>query len=338
MSQILIDLFVGRFSEPVSDVIPMSSHASSRRLVRLKSANRSVVGVEFSNLAENRAFLSFSRHFRSVGLAVPEIYCVASDEKAYLHEDLGSTTLYDLLQTERNTSGEVSDRVLSLYGESVQQLSYFQIEGSIGLDYSLCVEGARFDKDAMLGDCARFVQELVKRMGLSFNETRLKADFQGLVDFLDRAESDYFLYRDFQARNIMVRDGKPYFIDYQSGRRGALQYDLASLLYQSQARLSEKMREQIINVYLAQVSLRRSIDHTQFLEFFDGFALIRLIQVLGAYGKLGLGEQKEYFLKGIPFAVSTFLEVLSRERLPQRLPEVTALFARLVASLQSEDF
>lgn len=334
MSQILKDLFTRRFSEPVLELIPMSAHASARRLVRVKSASRSIVGVEFHNLAENRAFISFARHFRSFGLPVPEIFAVSDDESAYLQEDLGDLTLYDLLQAERDAYGGVSQRVTGIYEEVVRQLSYFQIEGSRGIEYSLCVESLCYDKNAMLYDCNRFMQELVRRMGIAVDEVQIGRDFESLVEFLARADASFFLYRDFQARNIMIRDDRPYFIDFQSGRHGALQYDLASLLYQSQARLPESLRESVVDVYLAQVGLRQPINRDQFLEYFDGFVLIRLIQVLGAYGKLGLGEKKEYFLKGIPFAVATFLEVLARRRLPRELPGITALFAGLTSHLE----
>lgn len=335
MNETLQSLFQLCFSEPVRELIPISAHASARRLVRLRGETRSAVAVESSNVAENKAFISFSRHFRSAGLSVPEIFCVADNWQTYLQEDLGDSTLFSVLQSERPADGTLSQRVIQLYEEVVRQLSYFQIEAGQGIDYSMCVEGLRYDRDAMLYDCAVFMRELVGRMAIPVAADRIQGDFNALVDFLARAESSYFMYRDFQARNIMIRENVPYFIDYQSGRYGALQYDLASLLYQSQAQLPESMRAHFVDTYLAQVSLRRQINRDQFLEYFDGFVLIRLIQVLGAYGRLGLGENKEYFLKGIPFAVATFLEVLARRRLSLPLAEITALFGRLAGTLDS---
>jgi aminoglycoside/choline kinase family phosphotransferase len=170
-------------------------------------------------------------------------------------------------------------------------------------------------------------------MAIPFNSDQLQKDFDALVIFLSNETPRYFMYRDFQARNIMVKGNQTFFIDYQSGRRGALQYDLASLLYQSQARIPDDIRDRIVSLYLDQTSLRVKINRDQFLELFDGFVLIRLLQVLGAYGKLGLGERKEYFLKGIPFAVATFLGVIGRRRISMQFPEITTLFSRLALQL-----
>ena len=311
----------------------MAVHASKRSLYRLKNSQRSVIGVEYTNVAENRAFLSFSRHFKRLGLPVPEIYAVAENECFYLHEDLGDQTLFDLVVEERGKSGVFNERLERLYGEAVRKLSYFQVEGSQGLDYCLCYEGAIYDSAAMHYDCQRFVSELVSRMAIPFNSGRLQKDFDSLVSFLTGETPRYFMYRDFQARNIMVKGDEVFFIDYQSGRKGALQYDLASLLYQSQARIPDDVRDRIVTLYLDQISFRVNFNRDHFLELFDGFVLIRLLQVLGAYGKLGLGERKEYFLKGIPFAVATFLGVIGRHRISMQFPEITTLFSRLALQL-----
>ncbi len=330
----LEQLFNTHFGDSVRSCAAMKAHASTRQLFRLQGSERSAIGVFCENVAENRAFVSFGRHFRSCRLAVPEVFCVSKDEKMYLQEDLGDFTLFDVLQSEREDSTSPSLRVQELYAETVRQLSYFQIEAARGLDYSLCVESLYYDKAAMLHDCGLFRTELVQRMGISYVADKLTRDFEQLTDYLAAAENSYFLYRDFQARNIMIKNETPYFIDFQSGRHGALQYDLASLLYQAQARLPETMRASLIDTYLAQLSLRKRVDRDQFIEHFDGFILIRLIQVLGAYGKLGLGQNKAYFLKGIPFAVTTFLEVLGRQRIPVRFAELTTLFARLADQLE----
>jgi aminoglycoside/choline kinase family phosphotransferase len=326
-------LFFNLYSEQVDDLYPMAVHASKRSLYRLKNSQRSVIGVEYRNLPENRAFISFSKHFKRFGLPVPEIYAVAEDEFFYLHEDLGDQTLFDLVTEERGKQGIFNEKLERLYAEAVQHLSYFQIEAAQGLDYSLCYEGAVYDQKAMHYDCQRFVVELVNRMAIPFDATRLQHDFDVLVSFLSAEPPHYFMYRDFQARNIMVKEGKTFFIDYQSGRKGALQYDLASLLYQSQARIPDEVRDRIVSFYLDQIGLRVKLNRDQFLELFDGFVLIRLLQVLGAYGKLGLGERKEYFLKGIPFAVATFLGVIGRHRISIKFPEITTLFSRLALQL-----
>jgi aminoglycoside/choline kinase family phosphotransferase len=325
MNDSLIKLFEQQFNEQVVETVPISAHASTRRLVRIKSSNRSVIGVAFNNIVENRAFISYSRHFLKLQLPVPEIYSVSSDETLYIQQDLGDQTLFDLLKSDRDKYGEISNRVKNFYKEAIRLLSYFQVEASNGLDYSLCVEGQVYDKAAMLFDCNRFVKELIQRMGITFNSQRLEKDFDVLTNFLALANNNFFMYRDFQSRNIMVKDDQLFFIDYQSGRHGALQYDLASLLYQSQARLPEDLREEIVETYLAQLSVRIPVERDRFLEFFDGFILIRL----------GLGENKEYFLKGIPFAVTTFLEALGRQRIPFQFPEITSIFAKLNAQLHS---
>ena len=335
MSEQLRELFIQKFGVPPTSSVAISAHASPRKLIRFTTEAVSVIGVDSENLAENNTFIAFARHFRKFDLPVPEIVAISNDTRYYLQQDLGDQTLFDILNAERKADGQLSLRTENLYSEAVRLLSYFQVEAGRSLDYSLCTEGSLYDQNAMLFDCNRFLSELVKRMGISFDTVRIASDFEQLTKFLSLADTGYFLYRDFQSRNIMVLGEQLYFIDFQSGRHGALQYDLASLLYQSQARLPEDFRERVIASYLQQLTLRVSINRDQFLEYLDGFVLIRLLQVLGAYGKLGLGENKEYFRKGIPFAVATFLQVLGRQRLPIRIPEITAVFARLTDHLHT---
>lgn len=321
VSDTLEDLFSTHFGESVQVRSPLAAHASSRQLVRLQNESRSVLGVISECIEENRAFISFARHFRSAGLNVPEIYAVSADLQMYIEQDLGDTTLYDYLQQHRGQSADFPPEVEALYVRAAVDLSRFQIEAAAGVDYSLCYQGGIYNAEAMRGDTRYFEREFLGRTGIAYNKSVLEAEFENLISYLERSPQDYFLYRDFQARNIMLHQDQLYFIDFQTGRRGPLQYDLASLLYQAQARIPGEVRQRVLRRYIDAVSPRVNIVEGEFQSLFYGFVIMRLIQVLGAYGKLGLGDGKEYFRNGIPAARETLRELFAFRQNPVALPE-----------------
>ncbi|MBX7137674.1 MAG: phosphotransferase [Oligoflexia bacterium] len=307
----------------------IKEHASKRRIYRLRDQQRSVIGVVNPDRAENRAFVEFAKHFKKNGLPVPEIYCSAQDWSAYLEEDLGDLTLLDRLQCSRDTQSALSDALLALYREALEQLCRFQLVAGRGLDYSFCYQGADFDRSAVLGDLRDFREQLLQPKRIAFDAERLQSEFDLLANQIASYPAHYFMYRDFQARNIMLLNGRCWFIDFQSGRRGPLQYDVASLVYQSAAALAPSEREALVRHYLAEACKLEKIDTAQFVDSLPTFAIIRLMQALSAYGRAGLRDGKEYFIKSIPSAAKMLTETVQQSILAARLPEVLAVASKL---------
>ncbi len=293
------------FGVEPSSITPLKEQASARKTFRLAQAKRTVVGVINHNLMENRAFVGFGKHFRALSLAVPEILIVSADESAYLTEDLGDICLLDLLEKERKDSSDFPEQSQIYYRKALDDLIQFQTRAGTGLDLLLCYQGKDFDAEAMRADLALFRDQFLKPSGVAMQEQALSADFETLLAALTQAQSGYFLYRDFQARNILVKDEKLFYIDYQSGRIGPAQYDVASLLYQSKANLPEEMRASLLEYYLGELTKSSAFDRNNFLKLFPCFVVLRLAQALGAYGRAGFGHGKDYFLMSIPYAVAS---------------------------------
>ncbi|MBN1825362.1 MAG: phosphotransferase [Candidatus Eisenbacteria bacterium] len=309
----LAALYLRVFGVEPEEIVPIRSDGSNRKILRLRSGGRSVVGVRGGNRAENDAFIGFSRHFRSVGLPVPEIIAEDAGEGLYLETDLGDETLHRRLLAVRR-EGRFPGGILPIYEETVRALVRFQIDGHRGLDYGLCHQGGEFGAAAMRRDIDYFREHF---LGLLYrgplDGKALDRDFDRLVAELDGEDRDYFLYRDFQARNVMILDDRPWFIDYQSGRRGPLAYDLASLLYSARADLGEEVRARLTETYLEELAGRIPVDRERFLRLFPGFVLIRILQALGAYGNLGIRQEKTRFLDSVPFAIANLRALLARD-------------------------
>ncbi len=329
----LAELHEACFGERPDEVRPLRAHGSDRRIHRLFASGRARIGVVNDDVAENRAFLSFSAHFRREGLPVPEIHAVSADGRAYLEEDLGDQTLFDLLGAGRAAGSDaVSPEAAAVYEKAVRWLPHFQLRAGRGIDESVCHPRAHFDRRSMLWDLNYFKYHFLKLAQIPFREQALESDFEALIDFLLEAPADGFLYRDFQSRNVMVRDGEPWFIDYQGGRRGAVHYDLASMLVDAKANLPFDFRERMIDVYLDALAPLRAVDRESFLRHYDGFTLIRILQAMGAYGFRGFYERKTHFLQSVPYAIRNLEALLGHARLPVRLPELFEVLQRLVRS------
>jgi len=315
--------------------LPLAPSGSNRVYYRLQNGKQAAIGAYGPDAKENRAFLTFSRHFKTKDLPVPEIYRENLAEHIYLQEDMGSTTLYSYLLQKGDY---FPDYLVQIYKKVVEQLARLQIEGGRDLDYSVCYPRESFDKQSMLWDFNYFKYYFLKIAGVPFDEQQLEQDFHSIADWLLQADSDFFMFRDFQTRNIMVREGAPFFIDYQGGRRGALQYDLASLLYQAKANIPDDIKEELLYHYLDAAGELIEIDRDLFVEFYYGFVLMRSIQVLGAYGFRGLYERKEHFLKSIPFALRNIKWILDTVRLPVAFRELEQGLRHLIDSKQFEPF
>ncbi len=327
----IIQLFENHFNEKVEKVEMLPASGSYREYCRLTSQFRTIIGAFNADVKENTAFLSFSNHFRKNDLPVPEVYAVSADLKKYLLEDLGNTTLFDFLNTTREKEG-FSENIISEYRKVLQVLPKIQVVAGKNLDYSVCYPRAAFDKTSMMWDLNYFKYYFLKLAKIQFDEQALEDDFQVFSDYLLSAGSDFFLYRDFQSRNVMLKHDKVFFIDYQGGRRGALQYDLASLLFDGKADIPQLVREQLFDFYVSELKKYIAVNDEEFKAFFKGFVLIRIMQAMGAYGFRGFYEKKEHFLKSIPYALKNLEYLLNEKSLPVELPELFNVLGQLTQS------
>ncbi|MBS1912953.1 MAG: phosphotransferase [Bacteroidetes bacterium] len=310
-------------------MLDIRADGSNRSLYRLIGPGGTVVGVFGPDHEENRAFLSFSRSLRDAGLPVPEIYAANEEEGVYLEEDLGDITLFDALSSARRAEDAgFPESIVPLYERVVDLLPRVQVLGGRAVDYSAAYPCAEFDRQSMMWDLSYFKYHFVKLARIPFNEARLEADFNRLCDFLLTADRSTFLYRDFQSRNIMMRDGDPWLIDYQGGRRGALQYDIASLLYDAKAALTADLRDRLLERYMESLAVYVPVDRPAFRELYRGYVLIRILQAMGAYGYRGFFERKQHFLASVPYAVRN-IRALLEAGLPLHLPELEAVLARI---------
>lgn len=292
------------------NVSVITGSASNRSYYRLVSEAGACIGVIGTDRDENDAFVTLARHFSSKGIPVPEIYSVSDDGMVYIQEDLGCLSLYDMLLAAR--SGKTSwEEMESLLCRTMAMLPKIQYEGAAGLDFSICYPQPSFDRQNIMFDLNYFKYCFLKASGLEFNEVLLQQDFERLADDLLLHDTDTFMYRDFNVRNVMVKDGCPYFIDFQGGRRGPICYDVASFVWQARAAYSDDQKEKLIQSYIEALSEYTKIPHKEFESELKLFRLFRLLQVLGAYGFRGWTEHKAAFVVSIPSAISNLKELLS---------------------------
>ncbi|MGA9797594.1 MAG: RNase adapter RapZ [Terriglobales bacterium] len=330
---ILKQLFERHFHVPATQVKPLQGElgGSGRKIIRLSSDQFSAIGILYDVLEENVAFLEFSRHFRRHGLPVPEIYGEDLSQGAYLEEDLGGTTLFEFLS--RNRTGEsVAPQAVEAYRKVIAILPRFQVEAGRDLNYKVCYPRASFDRQSIAWDLNYFKYYFLRLAGIPFNEQALEDDFDRLTELLLSAPHDYFLYRDFQSRNIMWRDDQPFFLDYQGGRKGALQYDVASLLYDAKADLPPELRQQLLDHYLETLSGFINVDRQNFMRYYYAYVYVRIMQALGAYGFRGFYERKAHFLQSVPYALKNLRWLLHNVTLPIALPTLTEAFNSMLGS------
>src|SRR5437762_13420574 len=314
---VLKTLFQQHFHSPAEQVEPVQGQlgGSGRNIIRLTNGSHSAIGILYPVREENVAFLEFSKHFRRHGLPVPEIYEQALGEGAYLEQDLGDTTLFEFLSKNR-AGADIRPEAVDLYRRVVATLPRFQVEGGRDLNYKVCYPRASFDRQSIAWDLNYFKYYFLRLAGVPFNEQALENDFVRLTKFLLSANRDYFLYRDFQSRNVMLRDGEPFFVDYQGCRRGALQYDIASLLYDAKADLSTPLREQLLHHYLEKLAAYIEFEREIFLQHYYAYVYVRIMQALGAYGFRGFYERKLHFLQSVPYALKNLRWLLHNAELP----------------------
>ena len=323
----------------------MKQQGSNRIYTReTDETGKTIIRVVGTNRDENRAFIYMSRHFSQLGLPVPKVLWVSEDEMSYTQEDLGDTLLFDAIKHGRET-GNFNETERTLLERTLRALAHIQIEGARDFDWSKCFPIPAMDERSIRWDLNYFKYCFLKGTKIEFSEPDLEDDFDRMVSNLT-AERSYsetvlqqsglstqwsFLYRDFQSRNVMIKDGKPYFIDFQGGRKGPTQYDVASFLWQAKANIPASLREELIDAYLDELEKIEIFTHhspitnrDSWKESLKHFVLLRTLQVLGAYGYRGYFERKPHFLESIPNALINLEEIFTQN--PELQQEYPTLF------------
>ena len=290
----------------VTILYPLPQSGSQRIYFRAKNnKNDSIIVAYNSDIEENLAFFNYTFTFLEHNIPVPEIYFIDKTKQYYILQDLGDTTLFKYL-----VSNDF-EKALPFYKQSIDNLIKIQLLGKKHIDFSLAYPIKEFNKQAILWDLNYFKYYFLKFIYVPFNETKLEEAFNAFVNYLVSIPHKYFMYRDFQSRNIMIHNNKTFFIDYQGGRLGPVQYDLASLLYDSKANLSLEEKNILFNYYYEKFSQVEKVEKKKFEDYFYAIALIRILQAFGAYGYRGIYEQKSLFLKSIPYAIKNLKSLLS---------------------------
>ena len=318
---IVSDGYKELFGDSDIKIAALPKSGSDRKYFRITAGNKSVIGAHNSNLEENEAFIGFTNHFISKGLPVPEIFGYLPEKYIYFLKDLGDLNLFTWLREKHADAGfDLESEVF--YRKILDKLIHFQIEGIAGLNLELCFPHRSFDRQSMMWDMNYFKYMFLKLISVPFNEGRLEHNFNLLADFLLETGQDYFLYRDFQSANVMLIEGEPWFIDYQGGRKGAPQYDVASLLYDAKAHLPKETRQNLLDYHVNNFCSVSGENKEKFREYYAGFSMIRLMQALGAFGFRGLYEKKPTFSGSIVPAVKLLIQLIDSEQLPVLLPEL----------------
>ena len=335
--KIISEGFKEIFGHMGTKVVPLPRSGSDRRYYRIHEGNKTIIGAFNANHEENEAFIGFTGHFRKKSLPVPELFGYLPEKSVYYLQDLGDDNLYTWLHKKTVIAPFDSDTMI-LYRKIFDQLILFQTRGIDGLDLDLCYPHRSFDRQSMMWDMNYFKYMLLKLLAVPFNERRLEQDFNMLADYLLETGQDYFLYRDFQTANVMVMGEEPWFIDYQGGRKGAPQYDVASMLYDAKIPMNETDRESLLAYYIDNFCSDTKEDRYKFRGYYSGFSMIRVMQALGAFGFRGLYEQKPTFTDSIVPGVRLLNQIIDQAESHIKLSELyntvksirdTQIFVRL---------
>jgi aminoglycoside/choline kinase family phosphotransferase len=316
-----VELSIGSLYEswkgekPIS-IARLAAAASKRQYFRIRGKDGNFIATYHTDPKENNTFVAFAKHFHSQGLPVPNVLKTYLGQGGYFQEDLGDISLYSLLP---KPGAPFSEALLGQFRKVVTELPKMQVLGGKGLDYSYCYPKGNFDAKAMHWDMQYFKYYYLKLLDFPYDEQELEANFGWLAKWLATAGADHFMLRDCQSRNILIKNGQPYFIDFQGGRKGPLQYDLVSLIWQAKANIPNAYRAELVEAYLDSLSKFQQVDRKQFLEYYYGFVLIRTLQVLGAYGLRGLVQRKAHFIQSIPMALKNAAWLLEQGHIPKEL-------------------
>jgi aminoglycoside/choline kinase family phosphotransferase len=313
---------------------PMPESGSVRKYYRIGSKTNRAIGVFNPDKRENRSFLYLSRHLKNRGVHVPAVYAEDQESNVYLLEDLGDVLLFNYVSDNK----EKKEQIIKIYQAVIEEMPRIQVDAGKDLDYSICYPRPEFDRQSMLWDLNYFKYYFLKLAGIKFDEQELEDDFGRFTDFLLEADRDYFLFRDFQSRNIILYDGNIFFIDYQGGRKGALQYDIASLLFEAKTGLEPEIRNELLDYYIRVFSQKGQFNQKDFLKYYNGYALIRMMQAFGAFGFRGYFERKHFFLKSIPPAISNLKWFLLHAEPGVKIPHLWNCLEQLVASEVAKEY
>jgi len=308
---------------------------SDRIYFRIYLLEQTFIATYNNNVKENEAFISFSQHFKKAHLPVPQVFCANAEGTIYIQEDVGNFSLLNKLEEHGKT-----DYVYTLFQKSLSNLAKIQIIGDANFDYSKCLTAKEFGKQAILSDLLYFKYYFLDTLRLPYDKQALIDDFDALSTYLTKTENKYFMFRDFQSRNILVENDEVFFIDFQGGMKGALQYDVASILWQAKAELNEEWKDSLLQYYMDEADklLPKPIDRITFESQYNGYVLIRLLQVLGAYGFRGLFERKAHFLASIPLALRSVQFFLENKRIGIVTPEFDRLLKLMTSAEIIERF
>ena len=327
MEESLRQLFESYTGVELSQWTEIKTSGSNRRYFRMRGGNLSIIGVAGNCLEENNAFIRLSAHFREKRIPVPKVLAVSEDGMCYIQEDLGERILFDEIAHGRET-GNYSTYEKDLLCKTIEQLPKVQFRGAEGLDFSVCYPQSAFDGRMIDFDLNYFKYCFLKATGMEFNEVLLQDDFEHLKADLLKEDDNTFMYRDFQARNVIIRDGEPYFIDYQGGRRGPVYYDVASFIWQARSRYPDELKDTLVKTYIRALRNYRAVDEDEFRSRLRLFVLFRTLQVLGAYGFRGYFEKKPHFIASVPYALSNLRRLIADPF--TEYPYLNSILGRLV--------
>ncbi|MFN5333869.1 MAG: phosphotransferase [Bacteroidota bacterium] len=327
-NQIITDLYTEVFGKSSVSIEKIPQSGSDRSYFKVKGDGENCVATVGNNIKENQAFIHFARHFINAGAPVPKVLAVSEDCSVYLQQDFGDISLLQVLESEGYT-----DHVYMLFKRSLQALAHLQVQGHKQLNYEWCITSKEFGKQAIMADLLYFKYYFLDTLQIPYDKEKLIDDFEVLSIYLARADHRYFMYRDFQSRNILIQDEEVRFIDFQGGMKGAVQYDVASLLWQAKANLPAEWKQHLLDYYVEELEkqLEENVDRTRFIGQYYGYVLLRLLQVLGAYGFRGLFERKAHFLTSIPLALRNVRSFLQQHHVGISVPEFERLLNIVVA-------
>ena len=329
----IIDILYKKWAgEEFQSIVPLPSSGSYREYYRITGNNGSVLGVYNEDIEENIAFITYSEHFTQLGLNVPRLHIVAEDKISYIIEDLGDTTLFKFIENNPLSNPVNLGKAKFTYFKVIDELLRIQLNGVNGLDLSVAFPRAAFDEQSIMWDLNYFKYYFVKLFKVQFHEQRLENDFHQFASYLLTTNCNYFLFRDFQSRNIMLCNDKVFLIDYQGGRKGALQYDLASLLYEAKVNLPDSLRNELFQYYIDQISKHVKIEMAEFTKMYNAYVLIRMMQAMGAYGFRGIIERKQLFIDSIPPTIKNLEKIIKEITIIDELKELKHVFNQIVTS------
>jgi aminoglycoside/choline kinase family phosphotransferase len=338
VTQWMAGMFETWSGEKVQSIAPLPESGSYRRYYRITGDSKKVLGVFNTDLRENDAFVYLAGQLKRTGNNVPEVYMHDRQIGIYLLQDLGDTTLLDFLQDQKPAM-DFSSRTVAVFKQIIEAMPGLQIRSSEGMDFNRCYPRPEFEYQSMHWDLNYFKYCFLKPMKIGFDEQELENDFIGLIRHLLEAERNSFMFRDFQSRNIMLHADSVYFIDFQGGRKGPLQYDLASLLFEAKTSVPYDVKQTLLEYYLELFQKEFPLfDRTRFMKYYYGFVYIRLMQAMGAYGFRGYIERKPLFLQSVPLAAKTLEWLVTNISLPVSLPCLFKVFDAIIESREIREF